>query len=276
MTKSFVYWVMALAVTLRVLLSGGPVCADESKDAATKETEEVNTGQDKTMPLARFDVRYKYQDLPSGKDQHILTLRADKPFVLNKDWSLGTRIDVPLVYNDVPSRDNPRGAWNFGGGDVLIQTYVTRSLTQRTAFLFGEVLVFPTGSQDQMGTGKFQVAPLVAYRLSLPEISRGSFFLPIARYAMDFAGHQNRKHIRQIQLEPEFNINLPKLWFITFYPTPDIRYNFENHKWSIPFDAMLGKMLTRKIVCSVEVMVPVVKDYHLYDFCSEARIGFFF
>jgi hypothetical protein len=127
-----------------------------------------------------------------------------------------------------------------------------------------------------MGTGKFQGAPLVAYRFSLPEISPGSFFLPIARYALDFAGHENRKHIRQLQLEPAFNINLPKRWFLTLFPTADIRYNFENHKWFVPFDAMLGKMLTREIVCSLEVSVPIIKAYHLYDFSMETRIGFLF
>jgi hypothetical protein len=35
-------------------------------------------------------------------------------------------------------------------------------------------------------------------------------------------------------------------------------------------------MLTRSIVTSVEIGIPIVDDYQVYDFKLEARIGFFF
>jgi hypothetical protein len=34
--------------------------------------------------------------------------------------------------------------------------------------------------------------------------------------------------------------------------------------------------VTSKIVASLKPSVPIVKDYHLYDFNLSARIGFFF
>ena len=39
---------------------------------------------------------------------------------------------------------------------------------------------------------------------------------------------------------------------------------------------MVGKRLTRSIVASLEIGVPIVKDYEVYDFKLEARVGFFF
>ena len=84
MTKTLLYCLMLMTVTN--LLAGASVSADEGKDATTKETEEINTGQDKTKPLARFDIRYRYHNLASDNDQHTLILRADKPFVLNSDF----------------------------------------------------------------------------------------------------------------------------------------------------------------------------------------------
>jgi hypothetical protein len=39
---------------------------------------------------------------------------------------------------------------------------------------------------------------------------------------------------------------------------------------------MVGKMVTRSMVASVEIGVPIVNDYEVYDFKLEARIGFFF
>jgi hypothetical protein len=39
---------------------------------------------------------------------------------------------------------------------------------------------------------------------------------------------------------------------------------------------MVGKMVTRSIVVSIEIGVPIVDDYQVYDFKLEARVGFFF
>jgi hypothetical protein len=44
----------------------------------------------------------------------------------------------------------------------------------------------------------------------------------------------------------------------------------------LPFNFMVGKLLTRSIVASIEVGVPIVHDYEVYDFKLEARVGFFF
>jgi hypothetical protein len=39
---------------------------------------------------------------------------------------------------------------------------------------------------------------------------------------------------------------------------------------------MVGKLVTPQLVASLEISAPIVKDYDLYDFKLEARIGFFF
>ena len=39
---------------------------------------------------------------------------------------------------------------------------------------------------------------------------------------------------------------------------------------------MVGKLLTRASVASLEMGVPIVKDYEVYDFKLEARVGFCF
>ena len=47
-------------------------------------------------------------------------------------------------------------------------------------------------------------------------------------------------------------------------------------KWFVPFNAMVGKMVNKSTVASLEVGVPIVNDYQVYDFKIEGRIGFFF
>jgi hypothetical protein len=96
-------------------------------------------------------------------------------------------------------------------------------------------------------------------------------------YAFDYAGDEARHHISVLQLQPALNIHLPQAWFVELYPSPDIRINFLDHnKLFLPLDVLVGKLVTPKFIASLEVSAPIVKDYDLYHFKLEARIGFFF
>ena len=121
-------WCAVLAVA--VFLVGGPLWAAE---------EEVNNGQDPTKPLTRLDFRYQYQNLPPDDhdNAHIITPRADKPFVLAPGLSLATRIDLPLFITDAVSPDNPGGASLFGIGDMLLQGLLIYSPSKRFAMAGG-------------------------------------------------------------------------------------------------------------------------------------------
>lgn len=263
-------------LAMAVVLASGPAWAAEE--------EEVNTGQDPTRPLTRFDIRYQYQNLPPDDDDnaHIFTLRADKPFPLSKEWSFAGRLDVPLFLTEAVSTDNPDGDYEFGLGDLLVQGLLINALTERFAWAFGAQLIFPSASQDQMGGGKWRIVPTVGARYSLPEITNGSWFAGLVRYDVSYAGEEDRRSISELQLAPILYIQLPDLWFVNLYPSSDIRYNFgskrpgDSGRWFFPFNFMVGKMLTRSIVASVEIGVPIVDDYEVYDFKLEARIGFFF
>jgi hypothetical protein len=196
---------------------------------------------------------------------------------LSPRWQLATRLDLPLVLTDAISRDNPTGDNEFGTGDLLIQGLLIHALDQRWALAGGVQFIFPTASQEQMGAGKYRLVPTGAFRLVLPEVSKGSFFVFLMRYDYDFAGAADRPHRSELQLDPVFNVNLPQQWFVTLFPSSDIRINLlDGGKLFLPFNVMVGKLVTRSIVASVELGVPIVNDYQVYDFKLEARVGFFF
>ena len=75
---------------------------------------------------------------------------------------------------------------------------------------------------------------------------------------------------------------MPHNAFINLFPSSDIRYNAGNKRagdkgrWFVPANVLLGKMVRKNMVASVEVGVPIIKDYRVYDFKSEFRIGIFF
>ena len=239
--------------------------ANTDANAAQNNTkEEINTGQDITKPLSRFDIRLKFQQTTGNYDTAMTTLRLDVPFKFKNGWQLATRFDLPLVRSDVPSRDNPRGDYEFGTGDVLTQFLLIAPPKGRRAYAFGTQVLFPTGSQDQMGTGKYQLVPTVAAVYYPESWSKGSFAGIMIRDGFDFAGKDDRKHIHELYVQPLINFNLPERWFVTF--APEMKMNWlDDNKWFVPFDVTLGKMINKSTVVSLEFKQAVINDYDLYD-----------
>lgn len=132
------------------------------------------------------------------------------------------------------------------------------------------------------GGGKYRLVPTAGARWNLPQWGAGVWFAGLVRYDFDVGGHDNRSHVSELQLAPIVNIPLPDRWFLNLFPSSDIRYNFlgkrpgDTGRWFVPFNAMVGRMVSKSTVGSVEVGVPIVNDYQVYDFKMEARLGFFF
>ena len=244
---------------------------------AEEQVEEVNTGQDFTKPLTRLDIRQKYQWLASDHFAAMTTFRVDKPFVLASKWVLGTRFDLPLMATDVVSGDNPDGDNQFGTSDFLAQLMMIAPQAGKSwTWAYGAQVIFPMASHDEMGSGRFQLAPLIGAKADLNFISRGSFCALLLRNHIDIGGSGSRADVNYLVIQPILNINLPKSFFLNL--APEMRVNWENdNRWFVPFDITIGKMLNKSTVVSIEYKIPVHDDnYPIYNAEVEARIGFFF
>jgi len=121
--------------------------------------------------------------------------------------------------------------------------------------------------------------PGVAVRYALSELSSGSYLEPLLRYDASFAGDPSRKNISNLQFAPTFNLGLPDRWFVTFYPSADIRINYgdpvtgQTGRLFLPFDARIGRKMTDDLVLSLEVGLPIIKDYPVYNFKTEVRLN---
>ncbi len=278
----------AVLLCLALWAPGTGLAAGQTERAEQAEKpEKVNTGQDITRPLARFDLRYEYRNSPnlsqSKDDTHTVTMRVDRPFVLGPKWKLATRFDLPFVFTDRLGKDNTQGGTHFGTGDVLAQATLIHLVSERFAWGAGAQLVFPTASEDSMGSGRYRVAPTVAARLSTGDLLPGSFGALVARWDRSYAeNREDSSPTNELQFAPVYHALLPGYWFVSAFPSTDIRYNLgdkrkgDSGRWFVPANFMVGKLLTKEIVSSVEVGVPIVNDYHVYDFKIEFRVGFFF
>jgi hypothetical protein len=247
-----------------------------------------NTGNDVfRAPANLFQMMDQYKTAPGsgstpGSVREVTTdtlnLRFDHSLDLAPQWILALRTDLPLLAKNPITSDNPYGDYIQGVGDADVQAFLVRNLDQRWAVGFGARLIAPTGG-DNLGSGKWQIMPGAGLRYALTEINPSSYFEPIVRYDVSFAGDPTKRNISNLQFAPTFNLGLPDRWFVTFYPSPDIRINFgdpitgQTGRLFLPFDVRVGQKLSDNIALSLEIGVPIIKDYPVYDFKTEARLN---
>ena len=254
--------------------------------AAKSQTTTQNLADNGALDFFRpppnlFQMTNSYRTAPgSVRDvtTETLVLRYDHAFDLPFGWILATRSDLPLVAKNPVNDANPTGDFVSGVGDANIQAALIHDINQRWAFGFGLRLVAPAGD-DLLGSDEWQVMPIVGARLSLPEISSGSYFEPILRYAVNVTGDPAARTISTLQFAPMLNISLPDQWYVAFFPSPDIRINFgdpitgQTGRWFVPFDVRVGRKITENIALSLEGSVPIIKDYPLYNFKTQLRLN---
>jgi hypothetical protein len=246
-----------------------------------------NNGQDFTRPENLFQFRYVYQTAPGsgslpGTIRTVTTdravLRSDMQISVAPQWTLALRGDLPFEAKNPVKPDNPAGEYIYGIGDGDVQAALIKTLNPRWAVGAGARIVAPTGAQD-LTSGKWQVLPMVGARVMLPELSEGSFFTALVRYDVSFAGDPSARNISNLQLAPTLNIVLPEHWFVTFYPVPDIRINYsdpvtgQTGRLFLPMDFLVGRNLTKNVIISLEIGVPIIKDYPVYDFKTVTRLN---
>ena len=205
-------------------------------------------------------------------------LRGDVGIPLDADSQLILRGDLPYLAKNPVNDANPNGDFVYGIGDADLQMAVIHELDSRWAAGVGFRLIMPTGGST-FGSGVWQAMPLAGFRYTLPEISRGSYIEPLMRYDVSFAGDPTARSINNLQFAPMVNFALPDRWFFTLYPSPDIRWNFgdpitgQTGRLFLPFDARIGKKFSDTFNVSLEVSVPIIKQYPVYNFMTALRLN---
>jgi hypothetical protein len=256
--------------------------------AASSQKESDNTGNDLFRPPANlFQMMDEYKTAPGsgsapGSTRDVTTetlnLRMDHSLDLAPLWILALRADLPLVAKNPITSDNPDGGYVGGVGDADVQAVIIHNLDARWAVGFGARLITPTGG-DTLGSGKWQIMPAAGFRYALWEISSSSYFEPVVRYDVSVACDPTKKNISNLQFGPTLNIGLPDRWFLTFYPSPDIRINYgdpitgQTGRLFLPFDVRVGRKLSDNIALSFELGVPIIKDYPVYNLKTQVRLN---
>jgi hypothetical protein len=257
----------------KAILASVLVAATATTVFAAEESD--NLGQDATRPRSRLDLRAKYEQITSDLELIKLTARVDHPILLGNGWKLNTRISQGLFFSDLPSSDNLDGETEEGFGDLLTQAFFIPPSKGKTSVGFGLRTVFPTATQDQLGTGKYSVVP-IGVVLHFPSwLPPGSFFGLGMRNQFGFGGDDDRDDIAELQLVPILNIRMPGNSFVAFFPT--IRRDWkDDHDFTFPFDMELGRAIGDGKVGSLRFQTPMIDKRDRSDWSLEARVTFLF
>jgi hypothetical protein len=276
----------ALVAACVLVLIMRPIIA-ASQEAPSRD-QSANAGEDFFRPPSNlFQMMTYYRTAPGsgsapGSTTNVTTetfkLRYDHALDLVPMWTLALRSDLPLLAKNPISSSNPDGDYLYGVGDVDVQAAVIHNLSQRWSVGFGARLIAPTGG-DILGSGKWQIMPIIGARYALWEINSSSYIEPIVRYDVSFAGDPTKRNISNLQFAPTFNLGLPDRWFISFYPSADIRINLgdpitgQTGRLFLPFDARIGRKLSDNAALSFELGVPIIKDYPVYNLKTQVRLN---
>ena len=240
--------------------------------------EGVNTGQDFTKPFARTEAIYRYQQLTGDLEASWFINRLTVPYRFESGWLFSGRYEIPLIYTDIPSRDNPNGDYEFGLSDIRTQLLFIRPTATRWSFASGVQLSWPSASQDQMGLGKYVAGPTVGMTYHPESWQYGGFVGVLVSDLFDYAGKDNRKDVHELLVGPILNYNFEvaeSFWFVSF--VPEIRINWEeDNDVFLPLKMSVGRLFTEDKVVTAGFSVPVVNDYDVYDWLIEFGVSFFF
>jgi hypothetical protein len=277
-----------IVLTATALAQQAPVPAPG--DAAQGAEQDLGGGPEGDV-LTRtrlFQLYYAVKTAPgSGPDGTVRTvttdtfkLRGDTNIDLSSDWQLALRADLPFVDKDPYNSSNPNADFIHGLGDADIQAALVHQINARWTVGAGARLYLPTGDWDDgLGSGKWRIMPIAGVRYALPEISQGSYVEPLFRYEQSFAGDPANRAISNLQFAPMVNLSLPDRFYFTLYPTPDIRWNFgpavtgQTGRLFLPFNARIGRKFSKTLNVSLEIGVPIIKQYPVYDFTSQLRVN---
>ena len=220
--------------------------SDGAGDTARVEEEQIDGAEDAAMkaqnPLADI-ISMPLQwntDFDIGSDDETgstLNIQPIYPVNLDKGWTLINRAIVPLP-KSVPA-GGPSSDRVTGLGDITMMNWF--SPEPKGAFMWGvgPVTVWPTATDERLGTDKFSVGPSVVLVYSKP----GKFVAASVINAWWDVGGSGDKDVGVFYWQPIFNWFLPNKWYLTTAPviTKDLEGE-SGQKWIVPVGGGVGKM----------------------------------
>jgi hypothetical protein len=252
--KEFMFGAVCLAMVLvPTFLCAADAPATTAASGGEAQASLNDVSKELTNPVSSlwsisFQQNNYLLDMGPGKESHWnsnLNFQPVLPVSLTGNWNLITR-PVITLFNSVPHPD-PHNFQEIerttGFGDTVLMEMFSPSpkLVGNWLLGLGPTFVFPTGSSDFTGQGKWQVGPAAVVGYLSKKWILGAF----VQNWTSFAGSDNRPDTNQMNLQPIASYFLPDGWSIGY--SGNILANWKAEKagdtWTVPLGLGINKVL---------------------------------
>lgn len=171
---------LSLAVGTNVQEAGPGVASPQDEKSRIEAVERIRreikralatlaaeNGTDPTAIIGQLSPRTRYQN--RATDQRVQEIaRVSLP--LAPDWIL--RVDAPFTYLD-PKEPNEKSV--AGVGDLRVRLGWRILNTVDGSIFIGSEFLFPTASNDQLGSNQYKIGPTIVGSVQLPDLKSNAF-----------------------------------------------------------------------------------------------------
>jgi hypothetical protein len=233
--------------------------------SAAMFSQSENDGTNPTQPVSRFDIINSFfmdwQEFENDRYYNIFRIAGN---VYLSEQRINLRVEIPAIFTNVTFRTTG------GLGDISTQAEYIFGKNGNRAFITGLTFIFPAATRNEVGFGKYIIAPLLGGTFS---ISWGFWGLLVRDY-YSFAGNEERTRVHELSLQPLIKLNLGKKWYTIF--KPDIRINWISKRVFVPYTQEFGWALNKNWVASLTGGFHISNADKRYDWIAELGISYLF
>lgn len=174
---------------------------------------------------------------PRDEKGFTLNIQPIFPMSLPKGWTLINRAIVPLP-KMVPTAGQEVGS-TTGLGDITLMNWFSPLPRGSFTWGVGPVTVWPTATDDVLGTDKFSIGPSAVLVYSNPKFIAAS----VINAWWSVGGDSDAPDVGIFYWQPIFTYFLPDRWYLTTAPVLLADLEAESdQRWIVPLGGGFGKM----------------------------------
>jgi len=188
-----------------------------------------------SVPLQNFT---DFNIGPFGRDRNtVLQFQPVVPIQLSENWNLITRTIGALVYQPNITMSHQG---TFGLNDINPSFFLSPAKPGKLIWGAGPTFLFPTATDNVLGTGKFSMGPSV---VALVQPGKWTFGVLVSNL-FSVAGPSDRADVNSFTLQYFINYNLKKGYYLTSAPINSANWNAPSgNVWLVPVGGGIGRIM---------------------------------
>ncbi|NNG15268.1 MAG: neuromedin U [Gemmatimonadales bacterium] len=212
-------------------IGAGPVLGQES-DADLAKVSQNPVGNIYNLPLQN---NTDFKVGPNETTNNTLNIQPVIPVTVGK-FNIINRGIIPVKWQG----EVVEGSGSKSGlGDITYEGFLSPAAPGKVIWGLGVALIFPTATDDRLGTGKWQAGP-GAILLTAP----GKWVIgALAQNTWSFAGASDRSDVNFFFSQVFLNYNIKNGWYLTTSPIITANWEAESgEQWTVPLGGGAGKV----------------------------------